>query len=263
MLHFPRLCAAMLSWSQRRQFLIIAGAILSAAAFFGVSVFVSWYRAPSCFDKKQNKDERGVDCGGSCSLLCPNDATAPLIHFVRALPAGEAVWSVVAYVENKNPAAGALRVPYVFKLYDADNLLAFERRGETFIPPQSAFPVVEGGLRVGERMPTRATFEFLAPPRFLTMGEQPRLVIRNRAFREEGGVSRVEAELYNPALTAVADVVVSALLYDSVGNVFAASDTVIKEIAPQSAAALDFAWQRTFSAPPARSEIFYQVPPQQ
>ena len=252
----------MSSWSQKRQFLVIAGALIAAAAFFGVSVFIAWYRAPSCFDKKQNQDERGVDCSGSCALLCPHETIAPIVHFVRALPAGEAVWSAVAYVENKNPTAGALRASYVFKLYDADNLLAYERRGEAFIPPRSAFPVVEGGLRVGGRVPTRATFEFLALPRFVTLGEQPRLVIRNRAFREEGGVSRLDAELYNPALAAVADVEASALLYDNTGTVFAASETVIKEIAPQSAVALNFTWQRTFSAPPARSEIFYQVPPQ-
>lgn len=255
----------MLSWSQKRQFFIIAGGLAAAALFFGASVFVAWYRSPSCFDKKQNQNERRVDCGGpptgGCALLCPDETIAPLVHFVRALPAGEAVWSAVAYVENKNPTAGALRVPYVFKLYDADNLLAYERRGTTFIPPQSAFPVVEGGLRVGERAPTRATFEFLAPPRFLTMEESPRLLIRNRAFRAEDDVSRLEAELYNPALTAVAEVVVSALLYDNTGTVFAASDTVIKKIASQSAVALDFVWQRTFPAPPARSEIFYQVPP--
>src|SRR3989338_10745670 len=167
----------MSSWSQKRQFLVIAGALIAAAAFFGVSVFIAWYRAPSCFDKNQNQDERGVDCSGSCALLCPHETIAPIVHFVRVLPAGETVWNAVAYVENKNPTAGALGVPYVFKLYDADNLLAFERRGAAFIPPRSAFPIVEGGLRVGERIPTRATFEFLLPAQFILMKEQPRLII--------------------------------------------------------------------------------------
>ncbi len=252
----------MLSWSQKRQFIISAGALIAAAAFFAVSLFLAWYRAPSCFDKKKNQDERGVDCGGSCALLCADEAIAPLVHFVRVLPAGEDVWSTVAYVENKNPNAGALRVPYVFKLYDTDNLLAYERRGEAFLPPHSAFPVVEGGLRVGERVPTRATFEFLEPPLFVAMGEPPRLEIRNRTFREENGVSRLEAELYNPTVAALTAVEARALLYDSAGNVFAASETVLREIAPRAAVALRLTWQRAFSAPPARIEIFYQVPPQ-
>jgi hypothetical protein len=33
--------------------------------------------APTCTDKAKNGDETGVDCGGSCALACPCDASAP------------------------------------------------------------------------------------------------------------------------------------------------------------------------------------------
>lgn len=252
----------MFSWSQKRQFRVIVVVLFAAAAFFAMSVFVAWYRAPNCFDKKQNGEERGTDCGGSCALLCANEAIAPLVHFVRALPVGEGVWNVVAYVENKNPNAGALRAPYVFKLYDAGNLLVYERHGEAFVPPGKAFPVVAGGLRIDEREPTRAAFEFTVPPRFVAMEESPRLEIRRQTFSEEEGVSRLEAELHNPTLAVVHNIEASVLLYDSGGNVFAAAQTVIQEIAPRGAVPLRFSWQRVFPEAPARREVFYQVPPQ-
>lgn len=252
----------MLSWAQQRQFRIIAVALLSAGAFFAVSVFIAWYRAPSCFDNRQNGNERGIDCSGSCALLCPDEAITPLVHFVRALPVGEGVWSAVAYVENKNPNAGASGVPYVFKLYDVGNLLVYERHGEAFVPPGKAFPIVAGGLRTGEREPARASFEFTAPPRFVAMEEPPRLEIRRQTFSEEGGVSRLEAELHNPTLAVVKNIEASVLLYDAGGNVFAAAQTVIQEIAPRGAVPLRFSWQRVFPEAPARREVFYQVPPQ-
>lgn len=251
----------MFSWSQKRQFLFISGALFAAAAFFSVSVFLAWRKSPSCFDGEQNGGERGVDCGGSCALLCSGEAAEPIVNFVRALPAGEGVWNAAAYVENRNKGAGASRVPYLFKLYDDKNLLVFERRGETFIPPHAAFAVVEGGMRVPERIPARATFEFLAPPRFAVMEEQPLLEIRRRTWSEEDGTSRLEVLLFNPALSRVKEVQVDALLYDSRGNVFAAGRTVIKELSASSETSAVFTWQRVFQSEPARIEIFYQVPP--
>lgn len=252
----------MLSWSQKRQFLLIFAVLLASAAFFGVSVFLAWRKAPSCFDGEQNGGERGVDCGGSCVLLCSGEAAEPIVHFVRALPAGEGVWNAVAYVENRNKGAGASRVHYLFKLYDDKNLLVFERRGETFIPPRATFPIIEGGMRVPERVPTRATFEFLESPRFTVMEENPRLEIRQRIFSEEDGFSRLEVTLFNSTSVVLRNVEAEALLYDTTGNVFAASHTVIKELSPSVSTSATFTWQRVFPEAPARTEIFYQVPPQ-
>jgi hypothetical protein len=93
------------------------------------------------------------------------------------------------------------------------------------------------------------------------MKESPRLEIRNRRFQEEGGVSRLEAELHNPMLAGLKDVVAEALLYDRAGNVVAASQTVLPELVPQSVVPLRFVWQRVFPEEPARIEVFYQVPP--
>lgn len=203
-----------------------------------------------------------MDCGGSCALLCEGEATAPLIHFVRVLSVGEGVWNSVAYVENRNKNAGATNVPYLFKLYDENNLLVYERRGEAFIPPRAMFPIVEGGMRVPERVPTRATFEFLESPRFTVMEENPRLEIRQRIFSEEDGFSRLEVTLFNSTSVVLRNVEAEALLYDTTGNVFAASHTVIKELAPSVSTSATFTWQRVFPEAPARTEIFYKAPPQ-
>ena len=57
-----------ISWAVKKQltyfsvFLII---IIGVAVGFYLNITV-----PSCTDKKQNQDEKGVDCGGQCSKEC-------------------------------------------------------------------------------------------------------------------------------------------------------------------------------------------------
>ena len=73
-----------LGWAQRRKFLYYTVAIIIGAVFL-IFVYESLFTAPpTCFDKKQNGNEIGVDCGGSCSLVCPSATRAPAVLWARA-----------------------------------------------------------------------------------------------------------------------------------------------------------------------------------
>lgn len=249
----------MRSWAQQRKVKIVSG-----IASFVVLAFVVWVLLPersSCFNNVRDGNERGIDCGGSCRLLCQGEALDPLIHFARAVPVAPFVWGAVAYVENRNENAGARAVPYVFKLYDAQNLLLFERHGEAYIPPRKVFALFEGRMEVGSRLPARATFAFTASPRFEVMPPQMVLPVRNTRFVSEEGSSRLEAVLSNPTLTLLLRIEATAVLFDHAGNVFAASATKVPRLPPGGAVTLSFTWPRVFKAPPARMEILYTIPP--
>src|SRR5574343_394328 len=106
----------MVSWSSRRKiiFLSILGGFV--ALLVAVPAFFLWHETPTCFDSKQNGDEAGVDCGGSCRLLCSFDAISPNVLWTRSFRVAPGVYSAVAYVENHNITSSAVAVPYVFKL---------------------------------------------------------------------------------------------------------------------------------------------------
>lgn len=247
----------MLSWSQKKQFLFIV--ILGCALIFAISVFfISTRSKPDCFNDKKDGTERGVDCGGSCRLLCVGEASAPLIYFVRALRIDTGVGGAVAYIENHNQTVGARRAPYVFKLYDENNLLIAERHGEAFIPPRKVFALFEGQMFVGSRVLSRASFEFTVPPRFEVMPEAPALEFRNKRFKVTNTASMVQVELVNPLLTAVTGITATALLFDGDGTVFAASATEVPYLSSNATVALTFTWPSRLEAP-ARMEIFYTV----
>lgn len=250
---------ALLPWALRRQLLYLAGAGIFLVVLVGIPVFFSFYRAPSCDDGNQNQGEEGIDCGGPCVLLCKAVVVSPIVHWQRPFEVSDGVWSVVAYVENSNVNSTALHASYRFKLYDENNLLVSERVGETRIPPRSNIAIFESGIETGTRRPARAIFEFLEPLSWARTEESdPQVPVVDQVFA--GGVSpRLSANLLNPELSPVENVEVVAVLFDSVGNAFAASRTEVERVGPHEKVPLVFTWPRAFRDEPARLEFLTRV----
>lgn len=248
----------MLSWARQRKLLFFWWAGLFALAVFGLYALVAFYRAPSCKNGEQDGDERGVDCGGKCARVCPADVQSLLVHFARTFEIDTGVWGAVASVENRNPEAGARTVPYVFKLYDADNLLLYERRGTVFVPPRKTFAVFESRMNTGSRTASRATFAFLEEPVFERMTE-PKLLVDTKGFTTHERDSLLEAVITNPARTPVEGIDATALLFASDGNIIGASASTIKKLGGEASATLSFTWPHALETP-ARIEVLYTVP---
>ncbi len=180
----------MYSWAEKRRATLIAIFVAGLFVFLVSSLRILFYTRATCTDGVQNNGERGVDCGGACARLCVGEALPPLVHFARAVETEKGIWGVVAYLENRTKGAGVPRMPYVFKLYDAQNILVAERHGTASVPAETAFAIFEGALMTGDRVPSRASFEFTAPLVFERVSERPAFRISNQHF-ESGAVSRL------------------------------------------------------------------------
>ncbi|HEV8666356.1 MAG TPA: hypothetical protein VN665_00715, partial [Candidatus Paceibacterota bacterium] len=99
-----------LSWSGRRQLMYYGVGLVILAVLFYV-VWASFFNAaPTCFDNKQDGTELGVDCGGSCSLLCQDTARQPTVQWARPFQTGAGIYTAAAYIQNNNVGAGAKNV---------------------------------------------------------------------------------------------------------------------------------------------------------
>src|SRR3989304_2614562 len=107
-----------LSWRQKRKTLISSTLTILVVVFLAILIVPRLQPAPSCFDGKQNGDESGVDCGGSCALFCPNEVREPAVRFARVFPVTGNFYNALALVENQNPEAGLRSAAYEFKFYD-------------------------------------------------------------------------------------------------------------------------------------------------
>lgn len=185
-----------------------------------------------------NGDEHGVDCGGSCALLCPNESRAPVISWSRAFNTSPQTYTAAAYIQNGNVGAGARQVGYSFQLFDADNILVVERDGVVDLPPVQIVPIIETGINVGNRSVARTLFAFSTVPMWQRAGALPALHMTGQTLAPDG--SRLSATLANDSLVA-ARATVAAVLFDQDGVARAASKSTLS-VGPRSSVPLTFTW---------------------
>ena len=251
----PKWCynIPMSTWATRRKLLY------SSISFFFLALIilgVFWYAypAPTCSDGKRNQNEQGVDCGGSCSKVC-SASTEPLrVLWTRPFSVAPGVANAAAFVLNPNSTLGATKVNYRLRLYDDQNILIAERRGSTRVPVNEEFPIFEGGIAVGNRLPTRAFLEFLSEPDWVAYKGVNTLSIRNQHF-DENNLS-LEADVFNPEVDTVRSVEAYGIIFGEDGNAIGASKTVIDRIPGGGSTHIVFTWPSAFSTDPVSENIY-------
>ena len=105
-----------MDWAKRRR-------IFYALAFAGLLLLVASYpiyliisKAPTCFDKKQNGTETGLNCGGGCALVCTAEVKQPRVVWAKAFPIKSDIYDLGIYVENVNANAGLKNARYTIRV---------------------------------------------------------------------------------------------------------------------------------------------------
>ncbi|TSC68894.1 MAG: Uncharacterized protein G01um101456_450 [Parcubacteria group bacterium Gr01-1014_56] len=230
-----------LSWSMRRQLLyyIVAGVACLIILVAGWKTFFT--HTPTCNDGLKNGTELGVDCGGSCALICQAQARAPVVSWARAFKTDTGLYTAAAYIENSNPGAGARAVRYSFQLFDDKNVLVIEREGVADLPNMVLVPIVESNITVGNRVVARTLFSFADEPEWSRVPEKkPSVVISNQELEQDG--SRISATLTNNSLENIKQLVVIAVLFDAQGIARGASKSTVSTIAKKSSQPVVFTW---------------------
>src|SRR3989344_5366408 len=150
----------MSNWASRRKAVYFWSAVLLLTAVSFLIFWKYWYQTPTCFDGLQNGDENGIDCGGSCELVCSMQAQAPVQRSdPRVFKVMDNIYSVLTYVENHNVNFEAPSVPYKFKIYDDKNKLLYEREGVTIFPKNKTVAIFEGNMLIPSGVPKKAEIE--------------------------------------------------------------------------------------------------------
>jgi len=203
---------------------------------------------PSCFDGKQNGDESGVDCGGSCALICADQAHAPTLLWSRAFRTGPSSYTAAAYIENNNPGAGAKAVQYSFQLFDANNQLIVERDGMMDLPPVVDIPIIETGINTGTRAVARTLFAFSATPVWQKIPQQNYIIPTIAQPSHNADYTSLSATINNNAFADAPNITVAAILYDAGGVARAASKSVMS-VPARSSAPVIFTWPAGIEVP--------------
>ncbi|HWO07645.1 MAG TPA: hypothetical protein VNM40_03625 [Candidatus Paceibacterota bacterium] len=252
-----------MSWASRRQATYLFGVVL----FVGVLVTLPlayWYfnLDETCFDGVQNQTETAVDKGGPCKLLDERTLTPHAVLWTRAFSVRDGSYSAVAFVENPNESAGVVLAPYRFRLYDDRNVLVAEREGATYVMPGTVTPVYEGAIDTGNRKVARAYFEFMAPLVWERLYDATRpIVIETKQITDPGAMPRLTAIVHNTGVTGFRDTQFVAVVYDTAGNAFAASATVVPVFGDGERKEIVFTWPDPFPYLPGRTDVIPLLEP--
>jgi len=244
----------LISWTAKKQltyFSVFFFVVVAVVTFFVLKIV-----APTCFDGKQNQDEKAVDCGGVCSQECLGVIKDLTVLWSKPLNISASKYDVVALVENRNLFLSAKSVKYQFKLYDDRNILIATKDGEVFVNPGQKFAVFENNIDTGARKPAKSFLEFQKDIKWEVYKEENLgLVIVDKEYKNDPRPS-IYATLENKTLANIQGVYAVAIIYGEDGNAIASSATKIKEIKKESSVGLFFTWPEKFDKEYSRDEIY-------
>lgn len=120
------------------------------AIFFlsGWLVYLWLKPAPTCTDGKQNQNEQGIDCGGTCQKQCEKVFKAQdlIIKEKFFVSGGPGNYDVMMRVSNSNNQLGGSNFSYEFSLKDASGNVLAKRSGRSFVLPVESKYIIETGI---------------------------------------------------------------------------------------------------------------------
>ena len=253
-------------WSRSRKRIILGIVFFVAIVIIGLPSFFIFYRTPSCADSVMNGDETGVDCGGSCQLIC-NAESLPLIikGDPRVLTIATSTYEVVALLENPNTTAEIYRAQYTLRLYNPESSIPVKViEGSTFIPRGQDFAIFEGPFTLPETVSaSHATLEWHKESLVWrkNIEAEPEMRVKDKLLTKTDTSPRLEARVENLSLEDVSNLDVVALIYDENGNIFAASKTFINRLPSGESAPIIFSWPRPFQNVAIGVEVLVRIFP--
>lgn len=250
-----------MTWAGRRRLIINLLILFLVVLPVGYFLFVKIKPVPTCFDRRKNGFEDGIDCGGKCDLFCPYTRRDPVVIFARAQKVVDGLYNVVALVENKNIDAMAPMVKYRFKLYDEHNIPIATREGFTYINPNNRQVIFEGAVSVGRHNVGRVVIEFDKPITWYYT-EQGLYVLpfsisqpNYRVLNDKPMLNYTLQNVGYKSLSAGNSIVIA---YDEDNNAVGFSSTILDPLAPGDKQTIVFSWPSVFGQN-LRFELYNQI----
>ena len=253
-----------MSWAQIRKTTYIVSILFVFIIIFSVILFSTFNKVASCTDGIQNQGEQGIDCGGPCTNLCRAQFSNPVViwgpRWVKVINSG--TYNFLTYVQNPNIGVGAYNVPYLFKVYDKDDILLYQKTGTAYIPPNNNFVIFEDNINLNDKVPVRAKFEFSENPMWQKIDSmESSITAVSKNLINEDTKPKLLVTMRNSTLKPIENIESVAILYDENNNAVAFSKTKIDSIDEDSTSDIVFTWPEKFKEKIVRIDIVSKVLP--
>lgn len=248
-----------MTWALKRQIFDLGILIVFFSIFGFLIIYPRVNTTPSCSDNKQNGNETGVDCGGSCARACIAEVDPISILWSRAFKVVPGRYNAVAYLLNHNQNTAVNKINYRFRFADENNIYIGKREGNAFIPPSGNFAIFEPAIDVGNSIPVYITFEFTQIPEWIQVSQekvnQLKILVSNIKLENEKISPRLSATIKNNSFFIIPEVDIVAILYDVSGNALSVSRTYFDVLNGEEKRDINFTWPEPFSEEVITKEI--------
>jgi hypothetical protein len=201
------------------------------ALVFGGIYLIFLRTTASCFDNRQNQNETGIDCGGSC-ISCELKALAPLTFSEPLIFENDGLTSLLFEVSNPNVNYGSDNFEYKINFYDEKGNFLQSLDRSSFIFAGETKELVEAGLRLRASATRAEAVLGNINWRPLTGWQPPVLGAHNLRFSLGQGIITVNGIVQNPSNFRVSEAVVTAVALDQFSRPVGVSKTELKNLLP-------------------------------
>lgn len=245
-----------MDWSTQRKTLyavILASVIIFSLIYLFRGIL---FPTPTCFDKKQNGYESGVDCGGTCSLRCSNEISPISVEWARAVIVSPSKYDLVAMLSNKNIDNSPRALEYSFVVYNSNGNIIKEIKGQTVAPVDGEFPIIKQSVVLSQE-PKEVVVNLNSNPHYTVAEKSTSPTIRASVARyEAGSIPRVYSVISNTKRITISNLSVRAVLYDEDNNVFAVGETLIPFLDKEGSENITFTWDHPLAKAPTNIRIY-------
>ncbi|MEI6352467.1 MAG: hypothetical protein WCO35_00840 [Candidatus Nomurabacteria bacterium] len=262
-----------LSWRQKRKNIFILLILVLVLSYSSFKIYPYFNVAPTCSDGKQNGDELGVDCGGSCQLVCPTQVVAFNVRSVLAVKSDKNLYDLVAMIENKNSDKDTIdgNIDYVFSVYDKAGSIIKTISGSTTIPIGQTFPLIVQNVSIdfgnsGNDL-SYVSLKILDDKSWQKKDNYS--VFANNFFKtvdtnfdqNKNNISQLTVTLQNLTTADFKYVPVRVVIYDQKNNLIGLNETIMNESKPKSSQNLIFTWRNPLPVSNPKINVYSIVTP--
>lgn len=159
------------------------------------------------------------------------------------------VYDVAALLENPNDHAKAAVVPYMFRLFDENDILIAAKEGVGFVNPGERFVMVEPLVATAVRVPKRVSFEIRDIA--WEAGEKIVLpvIVKQKRFETSSIDTTVRVTLANTDVRSGAALEIVSVLADEENNATAVARAAIDPVLAGEEREVVFTWPRVLPEP--------------
>jgi len=262
------------SWRDKRRSIMVLILVVFVILYIFYKSYSNLFPTETCFDGIKNNNERGVDCGGYCQLICPFDISPLQIKFAKAVETEKDLYDLVALIQNNNQAQNPMdgKINYSFTIYDKAGQILETMNGSTTIPLAQDFPIILQNiflpLSESENSISRVQFKILNDKVWDKVDSSfSQVFFKTMDYDFENGkgngvdVTQLSTQVENLTRNYFRNIPVKAILYDRLNNVIGVNESLIDEISGEEIKKVSFTWRNIFKQNPDKIDFYPIVTP--